>query len=202
MSEVSQSIGELARALAAAQADMSNPTFDAQNPHFRSKFASLAAVRNAVIPVLAKHGICLTQDLRTTETGVSCTTILTHSSGQQMAFGPLVMPVPEPTPQKIGSASTYAKRYAMQAVVAVVGDQDDDAEAAEGRGDSNGGALAPEKRDRYLPEIVERITAEDGMGLRQLWNELKDGEQRGIWSFLSTKQKAAARDLLQKKVDA
>lgn len=130
-------VNEIAAALAKAQSEMTNPAFDAQNPHFRSRFASLAAVRNAVVPVLAKHGICLTQDLKLVEGGVSCTTTLTHASGQQMIFGPLVMPLAQLNPQQVGSASTYAKRYAMQAVAAVVGDEDDDAEAAVGRQPDN-----------------------------------------------------------------
>ena len=68
----------IAGALAKAQAEMSNPSFDSQNPHFKNRFASLAAVRNAVIPVLSKHGICLTQNIITTETGIECTTTLWH----------------------------------------------------------------------------------------------------------------------------
>src|ERR1700691_3574916 len=83
----------IARAFAAAQTEMHNPGFDATNPHFRNKFASLAAVRNAVVPILAKHGICVSQDLASVEGGVSCVTILTHATGQQMRFGPLVLPV-------------------------------------------------------------------------------------------------------------
>jgi len=51
----------LYQALSAAQAEMRNPTFDKVNPHFKSKFASLAAVRDAVVPVLARHGIAMTQ---------------------------------------------------------------------------------------------------------------------------------------------
>lgn len=123
-------LNEIAKALAAAQADMKNPTLDATNPHFRNKFASLAGVRNAVVPVLAKHGISLTQDLRTTERGVAVTTILTHASGQQMTFGPLEMPAMKQDAQGFGSAATYGRRYALMAACGVVGDEDDDAEQA------------------------------------------------------------------------
>jgi len=126
-------VNELAAALAKAQAEMSNPSFDAQNPHFRNRYASLAAVRNAVIPVLAKHGICATQDVTTAESGVALMTILTHSSGQQMRFGPLILPISKQDAQGFGSAITYARRYQLMAVAGVVGDDDDDAEAAVGR---------------------------------------------------------------------
>lgn len=133
--KTSNEIGAIAKALAAAQAKMQNPRFDSQNPHFRSKFASLAAVRDAVIPVMAEHGISVTQELTSTESGaIACTTILMHESGQWLAYGPLAMRPVKDDPQGRGSASTYAKRYSLQAVAGVVGDEDDDGEAAQSRG--------------------------------------------------------------------
>jgi ERF superfamily len=130
---MSESINELAAALAKAQTEMQNPGFDSTNPHFRNKFASLAAVRNAVVPIFAKHGIFVSQDLTSLETGVSCVTILTHASGQQMRFGPLVLPVAKNDAQGFGSAATYCRRYSLMAVACVVGDDDDDANAATGK---------------------------------------------------------------------
>lgn len=122
---------KLFSALAKAQAEMQNPAFDSTNPHFRSKFASLAAVRKAVIPVLAKHGIAVCQDLTTTnDNRIGCTTILAHESGEMLRFGPLYMPATKPDAQGFGSAATYARRYSLQSVAGVVGDDDDDANAA------------------------------------------------------------------------
>lgn len=129
---MSEPINEIATALAKAQAEMSNPRFDSKNPAFKSRFASFAAVRNAIVPVLAKHGICVTQDLTVTEIGVACRTVLTHSSGQQMPFGPLVIPVLKKDAWGYGSAGTYAKRYSLQAIGVVAGDEDDDANASVG----------------------------------------------------------------------
>lgn len=126
-------IGELAAALAKAQVEMSNPKFDKTNPHFKNKFASLAAVRDAVIPILAKHGIACVQDLVDVDGGVACMTRLYHSSGQVLAFGPLRMPVSKPDAQGFGSAATYARRYHLMAVANVVGDEDDDANQATGK---------------------------------------------------------------------
>jgi hypothetical protein len=125
--------GQLAGALAKAQAEMANPKFDKLNPHFKNKFASLASVRDAVIPVLAKHGIACIQDLTNVEGGVACTTILMHSSGQQINLGPLKMPVSKADAQGFGSAATYARRYHLMAVANVVGDEDDDANEATGK---------------------------------------------------------------------
>ena len=51
----------LIQALAAAQAEMKNAPFDKENPHFKPKFASLTSIRNTALPVLANHGIAVTQ---------------------------------------------------------------------------------------------------------------------------------------------
>lgn len=127
------SMDKIAAALAKAQTEMQNPGFDSTNPHFKNRFASLAAVRNAVVPVMAKNGIFVSQDLVSIEGAVSCLTILTHASGQQMRFGPLVLPVSKNDAQGFGSAATYARRYSLMAVAGVVGDDDDDANAATGK---------------------------------------------------------------------
>jgi hypothetical protein len=132
--EVIGTTGKLAEALAKAQGEMSNPRFDKTNPHFKNKFASLAAVRDAVIPVLSKHGIACIQNVYTTEGGrVACTTSLYHGSGEALTFGPLEMPVSKADAQGFGSAATYARRYHLMAVANVVGDEDDDANQATGK---------------------------------------------------------------------
>jgi hypothetical protein len=144
-------IGSLAAALAKAQTEMQNPSFDSANPHFKNRFASLAAVRNSVVPVLAKYGISMCQDLQTVDGGIACTTILTHSSGQQMRFGPLTLPASKADAQGFGSAATYARRYAMMAVAGVVGDDDDDANAATGK------VQAYEKPHTPVPDSIKEV---------------------------------------------
>lgn len=120
----------LYKALAAAQGEMSNPAYDRTNPHFRSRYASLAAVRDAVIPALSRAGLAFTQVVETTETTVRVTGWLVHESGQAMRYGPYELPVATPTPQGFGAAESYARRYQLQAVACVAGDEDDDAEPA------------------------------------------------------------------------
>jgi hypothetical protein len=125
--------GQIAASLAKAQAEMSNPAFDSVNPHFKNSYASLAAIRDAVVPVLARHGIAMTQDLTTAEGRVSCATVLWHSSGEVMRFGPLTLPVSKEDAQGYASASTYARRYSLMSVAGVCGDVDDDANVASGK---------------------------------------------------------------------
>lgn len=129
----SESIKELANALTKAQAEMKNPAFDASNPHFRSKYASLAAVRDAVIPVLSKHGLALTQFPLFENGQAGCETMLMHSSGEFISER-LLLPVDKLTAHGIGSAQTYSRRYSIMAFACVVGDEDDDGNAAVGKG--------------------------------------------------------------------
>jgi hypothetical protein len=162
-------INEIAAALAKAQCEMSNPGFDSTNPHFRNKYASLAAVRNATIPVLARHGVSVIQDVKTADNGVSCETILTHSSGQQMRLGPLVLPVSKADAQGYGSAITYARRYHLMAVAGVVGDADDDAEGAVGR------SAAVERVSAEQAQALQALAEEAGADLRRFCEYFKIG---------------------------
>lgn len=123
----------LAKALASANVEIQNPSFDKVNPHFKSKFASLAAVRNAVVPIYAKHGLSIIQDLQNVDGGVACYTTILHESGEERTFGPLVIATQRQDGQAIAAAGTYAKRVQMQAIACVVGDEDDDGESTAGR---------------------------------------------------------------------
>ena len=116
-------------ALAKAQAEIGVAVFDSVNPHFRSKYASLSAVREVVKEPFAKNGLSVSQWLDGEGDGISLTTILTHSSGQyiQSSF-PLLLPKRDM--QGLGSATTYARRYALAALAGVVSDEDDDGNAA------------------------------------------------------------------------
>lgn len=126
----SDTIKELAAALAKAQATLKNPAFDAKNPHFKSNYASLASVRNTVVPAFAAVGLGVMQDLVTVEGGVKCVTLITHASGEWIETEGLTVPADKQNAHGFGSASTYAKRFALMAVAGVVGDDDDDGNAA------------------------------------------------------------------------
>jgi hypothetical protein len=162
-------INSIAEALAKAQVEMKNPALDSVNPHFKSKFANLASVRNAVVPVLAKHGVFVAQNLTNTERGIACTTILTHTSGQQMMFGPLEMPAMKFDAQGLGSAATYARRYALMSALCIVGDEDDDGNAAT----KNNGATKPiatitESQVADLDALIEEVKADRSKFLKHL----------------------------------
>lgn len=127
--EMSESIVDLSAALAFAQAELNNPVFDSKNPHYKSLYASLASVRNAVIPVLAKHGLSVIQDVSAVDGGVVCVQMLLHKSGQWIRTAGLKVPFDKANAHGYGSATTYARRFSLMALVCVVGDDDDDGNA-------------------------------------------------------------------------
>jgi hypothetical protein len=127
---LSLELKQIVSALVKAQSELKNPTFDSTNPFFKQKYASLAGVRDTIMPVLTKHGIAVIQNLQNVEHGISCETVLLHESGEYITFGPLIMPAVKADAQGLGSAATYARRYALMACVSVVGDSDDDGNEA------------------------------------------------------------------------
>jgi hypothetical protein len=174
----------LAAALAKANAEIQNPKFDKENPHFKSRFASLAAVRDAIVPHYAKHGLSVLQDLQNVADGVACFTTILHESGEERTFGPLVIASAKRDGQGTAAAGTYAKRIHLQAIACVVGDDDDDGEAAAGRdtgskdlkkaakgvttvdprGDEKDRSdFDPKERDRYVSRFLDafNLDAED-----------------------------------------
>lgn len=124
----SDSIKEIATALAKAQGEIANPVFNKTNPHFKSQYADLSSVLNAVRPVLSKHGISIMQMTNLEEAGLVLYTRLTHTSGEWIES---VYPVSISTKhQEIAASLTYAKRLSLSAIAGVAGEDDDDGNAA------------------------------------------------------------------------
>lgn len=126
----SESLDKIFPALVAAQAEFPPIPKDGYNPHFKSKFSSLSAVRNATTPVLAKHGLGVLQFPTTTQDGKpGLMTWLIHESGQWIN-GETVLELSKHDPQSQGGAITYLRRYAWTAALGLVADEDDDGHAA------------------------------------------------------------------------
>ena len=122
----SESINEIATALGKAQREMMNPGFDKVNPHFKSKYASLAAVRDSIVNALSKQGIAVLQEAVLVDNGINCETRLFHSSGQWIACEPYRIPVDKGNAQGVASATTYARRISLQSFLVISADDDDD----------------------------------------------------------------------------
>lgn len=120
----------LAAALAKAQGEMKNAAFNAENPHFKSKYATLAAVRDAVTPALSKHGLAVTQTTHMGDDHLFLTTTLLHSSGESIES---IYPLPQTfdKPQIMGSFISYARRYQLAMMTGTASDSDDDGSLAQ-----------------------------------------------------------------------
>lgn len=122
----SDQLGELAKALAAAQGQMENAKKDSKNPHFGSSYADLASVWDACRAALSSNGLAVVQTVSAGDHGASVTvhTLLLHSSGQFIREA-LTLPVAQKTPQGVGSAITYGRRYSLAALVGIAQEEDD-----------------------------------------------------------------------------
>lgn len=125
----SDSVTELAAALAKAQGAMTNAALNKINPHFKSKYADLAAVLDAARKPLSENGLAVTQATEIRDGALVLVTTLHHTSGEWIASE---FPLPASgRPQEMGSALTYARRYCLTALICNAADEDDDANAAE-----------------------------------------------------------------------
>lgn len=125
----SPSLNEFFAALAKATTQFKPVLKQNTNPFFKSKYADLGTVIEATKEALSKNGLALVQFPGVDGTAAVITSILGHSSGQYMGCV-LKMPVSKGDAQGIGSAITYARRYAYQALVGVAAEEDDDANSA------------------------------------------------------------------------
>ena len=145
-------INEVAVALTAAQKQIETPKQDSINPHFKSKYAGLQSVLDAVIPALNAHDIALTQQTKWENERLLVVTKLIHKSGQYIESVYPVLPIQD-TPQGYGSALTYARRYSLSAIVGVASEPDDDANEA---------SKAPKNADqRFTDEIKKAFDAKE-----------------------------------------
>ena len=223
----STSLELIATALAAAQAEMKNPTFDSVNPYFKSKYASLAAVRDTVIPVLAKHGIAVFQSATPAEHGIAVTTRLLHSSGQWLETDPFMVPVTKDDAQGVCSASTYARRYSLQFAAMVVGDGDDDGNAAAAKPSRRASSASPSGKaelesfppaaspgasQKPSPATLSMTAPFNALSmansvseLKVIWDDLKlkkGGFSEADWLALSNKKDDRKRELGVKELEA
>lgn len=133
--EKSETIGELAKALASAQGEIENAKKDSENPFFKSRYADLASVREACKKALTKNGLAVIQMPKTViseeATIVHIETMLLHSSGEWVSGDMGAVPV-KFDPQGLGSCITYLRRYALAAVTGVAAEDDDGNAASHG----------------------------------------------------------------------
>lgn len=125
-------VKNIASALVKAQKAFGPALKSSTNPHFKSKYADLAACVEAVIDGLNANGIFLAQVCHESADGVIVETQLIHESGESFSAGKLHVPASKQDPQGYGSALTYARRYSLMAACGIA-PEDDDGNAAKSK---------------------------------------------------------------------
>ena len=181
----------IATALASAQINMGKALKQANNPHFRSKYADLGSVMDACLPALNEHGIAVIQPTGEDDTGRFVETIMIHGeSGEQLSCRvPLI--VGKNDMQGYGSAVTYARRYGLMAMAGIAPEDDD----------GNAAAKAAPKQEPPKP-----ISADQFQEMNDLIFDTETDEVKfcAYWKVdelnqMNTKQAADAIAMLKKK---
>ncbi|WP_155962179.1 ERF family protein [Streptococcus ruminantium] len=127
----SDTITELAKAFTKTQKELKQPLKDASNPYFGSKYVPLENVVESITDAASKNGLAFSQFPSSDELGnVTVGTIVIHDSGEWLEYAPIKLKPVKNDPQAVGSAITYAKRYALSAIFGITSDQDDDGNEA------------------------------------------------------------------------
>lgn len=156
----SEQLADLAKALSAAQGEMENAAKAKLNPHFKSKYADLGSVWDAIREPLAKNGLSVIQLPFTDEAGlVRMSTLLMHASGQWIEAS-YALPPTKADPQGFGSAITYMKRYALTGLG--VAPEDDDGNAASVKS-GRGGTITEDQVETIFDLI--KLTKSDTLKL-------------------------------------
>ena len=171
---------DLFTALIKAQSEMGSAVKDAQNPHFRSRYASLAAVIDAVIPVLNANGVGVLQLPSIEGSEVRLTTILMHSSGQRLSSTVGAPLGKKQDAQAVGSAITYLRRYSLQSIMGLPV-EDDDGNAASRRQPQRRQVpetSAPTQADKDWAALIAAELEGAGLSVKQF----------NVWAMKSNRQ--------------
>lgn len=176
----SESIATLAGALSKAQSAITGALKDSANPFFKSKYADLAACWDACRQQLAANNLAVIQTTEVTEAGTVLVTTLAHSSGEWMR-GYLPVLTKDAGPQGQGSGLTYARRYALAAIVGLA-QIDDDGEAAQARG-----------KKEPTPDIAKKVAACQSVAdLTALFQSLPEADRAASTALFAARKKELA----------
>jgi hypothetical protein len=175
-----ENIGEIAAALSKANLEIRNAELDRVNPHFKNRYATLGSILNAIRVPLAKHGVAPVQTVSMANGMVTVTTALIHSSGQAVE-DTAMFPLPNnATVQQMGSAITYLRRYALAAIVGIVGDEDDD-----GEGDRS--TRSEPRREPFKPQAAQGAPAPAARPAPKRTAPVEQATVDGEWEEITVK---------------
>ena len=199
----------LIESLVKAQSEMTHAAFDQTNPHFKSKFASLKSVIDAIKPALNANGIFFMQVSHPLDHGVGIETIFCKAD-EKLSTGVVMVPVDKANAQGLGSALTYAKRYSLAMACGIAADVDDDGNGAaaappQRKGQSvvrtvieqEGIVVNETKRDAYVTQLLAKVTDDDAAGVQELVDELStDSDMKiAVWAELPSNVRSFIKKL-------
>lgn len=201
-SKRSASIAALAAALSKAQGEMEGAAKGNLNPHFKSKYADLASVWDACRAPLSKNGLSILQPVSADGAHVTVTTILAHSSGEWLEES-LTMTAQQNTPQGVGSAITYGRRYGLASMVGIA-PEDDDGNAASGKpapAQEQAQPQTPAGYDDWLTDM-KSVAQEGTSRLQDAWKKSKPEYRQATGKVVTELLKRIAADVDAKAVTA
>ena len=155
----SETIVELSKAFAKMQKELEQPFKNANNPFFKSKYVPLENVVDSITKASSKHGLSFTQFPSSDENGnVTVGTMVMHESGEWIEYDPICLKPVKNDHQAVGSAITYAKRYALSAIFGITSDNDDDGNEATQLGKATSKAVpkqVPSTNNKIPKEVVK-----------------------------------------------
>ena len=199
--QTSDQIGELAKSLAKAQGAIKNALKDSTNPHFKSRYADLASVWDAIREPLTSNGLSVVQTPSSVENKVQCTTMLLHESGQFVRDTMSMTPT-QNTPQAQGSCLTYLRRYMLQSIAGVAPDDDDGNEASK-KGSSD---KDDEKKKFYnqtdkSPLDTSKTTPTSNTAAPVAFDKSNKNHLKFLLTFLEQKRNPGMMDALIKRME-
>jgi len=179
---------KIAAALVKAQRGFAPALKTSSNPHFKSRYADLAACVEAVIDSLNSNGIALIQKQHPSEGGVSIETVFVHESGEMLSAGILTVPAAKHDPQGYGSALTYARRYSLMAACGIAPEDDDGNAASKPKQPQRAANMDP------AAEIRAGIKRGDASGAASYLAGLPQAQLDAIWSKLTDDERDQLTD--------
>jgi len=179
----------LAEALAAAQAEMTNVGKNADNPHYRSSYADLSAVRNAVIPHLASHGIACVQSVNGSaaeDSATIVTTIYFGAESLEIARCSVSLAGEKVKPPGVGKASSYLRRYQLAGLGGVA--QTDDPNDGDYAKEAKESEAADRLSRQQLAKVKQILHQEVGCAGKEDADTVIRWVTGGCWSLATWEQ--------------
>lgn len=215
----------LVDALVAAQLELKNPPLNGFNPHFKSKFATLLDVRDAIVPVMNRHGIAVVQAFAVSPEGTHLLNTFLIKNKDDIITSSAVIPPPANI-QAWAASVTYIRRVSLLAIAGVVGDPDADAEdvvrppaelaalkaqydmreakekirnAFVGSPHPDTGDIVPTATDKYVDAFLTHLNVGDAGGVYRVHMDLQaEGQElySAVWQQIGSKERAAIKVMI------